>query len=387
MDIIYLHRIASKDGQYVHVEELTNAILEQGHDIRFIAPQFTDDSEFGSDGGFVSKLKEKLPQFVYEILELSYSLLIALKLVIAIVQKRPDFIYERYNLYQPAGVIIAKIFRLPLLLEVNAPLFDERRKYSGIAIPWLAKGIENFTWKQATKVLPVTQVLADIVMARGVSKARIEVVHNGINEHVYEKFDLKPKTTDNPEIVVGFVGFLNPWHRLDLAIEAMSELKHLNIRLLCVGEGNDNIRETLLAQSHELGIPDRVEFTGLKARNEVFDYVKQFDIALQPAVTAYASPLKLFEYLAAGSVIVAPNSPNILEIVDNDTAILFENEDLQSFKEQLKYAITHFNDLFALRERARKMVLDKGFTWQGNARRVVKIAAQSTVNEQRQKKA
>ncbi len=374
MDIIYLHRIASKDGQYVHVEELTNAILEQGHDIRFIAPQFTDDSEFGSDGGFVSKLKEKLPQFIYEVLELSYSLLIALKLVIAILQKRPDFIYERYNLYQPAGVIIAKIFRLPLILEVNAPLFDERQKYSGIAIPWLAKAIENFTWKQATKVLPVTQVLADIVMARGVPKARIEVVHNGINEHVYEKFDLKPKTTDNPEIVVGFVGFLNPWHRLDLAVEAIGELKHLNIRLLCVGDGNDNIRETLLAQSHELGIPDRVEFTGLKARDEVFDYVKQFDIALQPAVTPYASPLKLFEYLAAGSVIVAPNSPNILEIIDDDTAIVFENEDLQSFKEQLKYAINHFNELFALRERARKMILDKGFTWQGNARRVVDIA-------------
>jgi len=374
VDIIYLHRIASKDGQYVHVEELTNAILEQGHDIRFIAPQFTDDSEFGSDGGFVSKLKEKLPQFIYEVLELSYSLLIALKLVIAILQKRPDFIYERYNLYQPAGVIIAKIFRLPLILEVNAPLFDERQKYSGIAIPWLAKAIENFTWKQATKVLPVTQVLADIVMARGVPKARIEVVHNGINEHVYEKFDLKPKTTDNPEIVVGFVGFLNPWHRLDLAVEAIGELKHLNIRLLCVGDGNDNIRETLLAQSHELGIPDRVEFTGLKARDEVFDYVKQFDIALQPAVTPYASPLKLFEYLAAGSVIVAPNSPNILEIIDDDTAIVFENEDLQSFKEQLKYAINHFNELFALRERARKMILDKGFTWQGNARRVVDIA-------------
>jgi len=61
VDIIYLHRIASKDGQYVHVEELTNAMLEQGHNLRFIAPQFTDDSEFGSDGGFVSKLKDFAP--------------------------------------------------------------------------------------------------------------------------------------------------------------------------------------------------------------------------------------------------------------------------------------------------------------------------------------
>ena len=374
MDIIYVHRIASKDGQYVHVEELTNAIKEQGHHIRFIAPQFTDESEFGSDGGFVSKLKQKLPLWVYEILELTYSSLIAFKLIRAIFQKRPDFIYERYNLYQPAGVIVAKLFKLPILLEVNAPLFDERAKYSGIALPKLAMAVENFTWKHATKVLPVTQVLAEILIKRGVKKNKVEVIHNGINIHVYEKFELKPKIDENKEIIVGFVGFLNPWHRLDLAIEAMSELKDFNIRLLCVGEGNDNIKEKLQTQCNALGMPDKVHFTGLKDRDEVFDFVKQFDIALQPAVTAYASPLKLFEYMAAGSIIIAPDSNNILEIVDENTSILFENENSESFKAKLKFAISNFNDLFNLRQNARQLILDKGFTWQENARKVVNIA-------------
>lgn len=374
MDIIYVHRIASKDGQFVHVEELTNAIKEQGHSIRFVAPQFTDASDFGSDGGFVSKLKRKLPQWVYEILELTYSLLIAFKLTIAVLQKKPDFIYERYNLYQPAGVIVAKLFKIPLLLEVNAPLFDERNKYSGIAIPKLAITIESFTWKNATKVLPVTQVLANMLIERGVGKDTVEVIHNGINKHIYDKFELKSKATENSELVIGFVGFLNPWHRLDLAVEAMGELKHLNIRLLCIGDGNDNIKEKLLLQCNNLGIPDKVQFTGLKTRDEVFDFIKQFDIALQPAVTEYASPLKLFEYMAAGSVIVAPDSPNILEIIDGRTSILFENENAESFKEKLKYAIVNFNDLLALRKQARHLILEKGFTWQENAERVIGIA-------------
>ena len=41
------------------------------------------------------------------------------------------------------------------------------------------------------------------------------------------------------------------------------------------------------------------------------------DIASQPRVTAYASPLKLFEYMATGRAIVAPASPNIREILED----------------------------------------------------------------------
>ena len=41
MKILYHHRIASKDGMYVHVEELTNAMLEQGVDLHFVCPGFS----------------------------------------------------------------------------------------------------------------------------------------------------------------------------------------------------------------------------------------------------------------------------------------------------------------------------------------------------------
>ena len=117
MKILYHHRIASKDGQYVHVEELTNAFIELGHEIIFVAPSIADKSEFGSDGGFITRLKQILPKPVYELLELSYSLLIAFKLIRAVLHHKPDFIYERYNLYQPAGVIVAKLLKLQIFLE------------------------------------------------------------------------------------------------------------------------------------------------------------------------------------------------------------------------------------------------------------------------------
>ncbi len=55
-------------------------------------------------------------------------------------------------------------------------------------------------------------------------------------------------------------------------------------------------------------------------------YVEAFDIALQPAVTSYASPLKLMEYLVLGKGIVARRMENLLEILtDGQNATMFDN--------------------------------------------------------------
>ena len=74
-----------------------------------------------------------------------------------------------------------------------------------------------------------------------------------------------------------------------------------------------------------MGVADRVQIVGLVAHEAIPGLVAGFDIALQPRVVAYASPLKLFEYMAAGKAIVAPDQPNIREVlVDGETALLFD---------------------------------------------------------------
>ena len=80
MRILYHHRIASKDGQYVHVEELTSALKKLGHEIIIVGPRVVEQKEFGSDGGFVTNLKKYLPGVLYEILEFCYSFFAFIKL-------------------------------------------------------------------------------------------------------------------------------------------------------------------------------------------------------------------------------------------------------------------------------------------------------------------
>lgn len=373
MKILYHHRIASKDGQFVHVEELTNAFIEQGHELLFVAPQVNEQSEFGHDGGFVSKLKAALPAWIYELLELTYSLWVFAKLVKAIRTFKPEFIYERYNLYQPAGIWAAKLFNIPIILEINAPLVEERSRYSGLSLKRLAKKIENYTWKGATHCLPVTNVLADHLRNAGVLEKNITVIHNGVRQTFIDEMISTPIDKNKNQIVIGFTGFIHPWHGMDKAIEAIAEHKELPLKLVCIGDGK--ILPELKKQAQNLGVADKVEFKGLVTRDKVLTFVKQFDIALQPDVTAYASPLKMFEYMAVGSLIVAPDYPNIREILSDDTALFFEKGDQKSFKTTLNEAIEHYLKHADKRNAVKQSVIDKGFIWQANANKIVALSA------------
>jgi glycosyltransferase involved in cell wall biosynthesis len=368
MKILYHHRIASKDGQFVHVEELTNSFVELGHELILVAPSLNENSDFGHDGGFVNKLKKRLPTALYELLELSYSLWIFIKLSVAIKQYKPDFIYERYNLYQPAGIWVSKIFKIPLILEVNAPLVEERSKYSGLALIKFAKWIENYTWKNASHTLPVTNVLAEYLRTAGVKEDNITVIHNGVNQQFIDKMLNKPLDKSKKEIVIGFTGFIHPWHGMDKAIRAIAEHKSLPLKLICVGDGK--ILPELKTLAEELGISDKIEFAGLVTRDKVLDYVEQFDITLQPDVTSYASPLKMFEYMAVGSVIIAPDTPNIREILSDKTALFFIKNNQVSFIDTLIYAIENFSELEEMRLSVKKSIVKKAFIWQENANKI-----------------
>ena len=306
MKILYHHRIRSKDGQFVHVEELTDALMAAGHEIVFVGPGAIETEQFGADAGMVAWMKAHLPQFVYEILEFGYAFLDFLRLARAIRRHRPDCIYERYNLYLPSGIWAKKAFRLPLLLEVNAPLYAERRKYDGIALDGMAKAIENYTWRGADYALPVTQVLGDIVGEGGVLAERIRVIPNGINlerfAHTPTRDEAKAALGLDGKFVLGFAGFVRDWHGIDRVLDFLAE--EPDHHLLLVGDGP--AREALVERAAALGVSDRFTLTGIVMRDEVAAYLAAFDVALQPNVVAYASPLKLFEYLALGHAIVAP---------------------------------------------------------------------------------
>lgn len=374
MKILYHHRVASKDGQYVHIEEIIKSLKKQQHEIVLVAPSAGENQEFGGDGGLVAKLKAKLPKWLYEVIEFSYSFYAFLKLAKTIITEKPAFIYERYNLFNPAGVWAKKVFNIPLILEVNAPLFEERSKYDGISLNKFAKWTQNYTWNNADKVLPVTHVLAKEIMKAGVEQSKIEVIANGINteDFIDAKHD-SPLTADTTgKVVIGFVGFCREWHGLDKIVELLALPENENLFFLIVGDGPiiSNIRE----QARKLGVDDRMHITGLVERSEMPRWLEPIDIALQPAVVDYASPLKMIEYLAKGKAIVAPAQDNIKELLtDKENALLFPQNDNDAFISSIQQ-LANDSDLREKLSNNALATIDKlSLRWDQNAQRIVQL--------------
>lgn len=377
MKILYHHRTRSKDGQYVHIEEMIRALRQLGHEVIVVAPPSAETESFGSDAGMVAWLKRSLPQFVYEIMELAYSLVAYRRLARAVREHQPDCLYERYNLFLPAGIWLKRKYKLPMLLEVNAPIFEERTRYDGLALKGLARWSQAYAWKAADYVLPVTGVLGDIVASYGVPRERIVVIPNGINASQFssalETQAAKAALGLDGNIVLGFTGFVREWHGLDKVISMIAtDPPESSRHLLVVGDGP--ARAALEAQADALNIRHRVSFTGVIGRDEVARYVAAFDIALQPAVVEYASPLKLFEYLALGKAIIGPAQPNLMEILtDGQNAVLFDPKAADG----MAGAISKLTLDAALRQRvgenARKTIGDKQLTWRENAARAVEL--------------
>lgn len=374
MKILYHHRTASRDGQSTHITEMILALRSLGHSVVECAPAVGTDAASGGSPGWVGRLKAVLPRGLYEFAELAYSVVAYRRLAAAIKAERPDGIYERYNLFLLAGVWARRRFGLPLLMEVNAPMARERMEYGGLTWGRMASWVEHYVWRQVDLLLPVTQVLVDEMVAQGIDPARIRVIPNGINEVHYRNLptvaEAKSKLGLEGRLVIGFTGFVREWDRLDRIVAWVARtLPRHPVHLLVIGDGP--ARSEIEEVARRLGVSDRVSFTGAVPRDQVPGLSMAFDIALQTALVPYASPLCLFEYLALGKAIVAPDQPNHHEILRADVdSLLYPPEDPAG----IELALDRLCEDADLRERiaasASRVIGERQLTWKAHAAQV-----------------
>ncbi|MBI1365483.1 MAG: glycosyltransferase [Alphaproteobacteria bacterium] len=387
MKILYSHRTKSADGQYVHIRALTEALLTRGHQVFMAGPD-----EFGAPSARpldaaagAGAMRALMPRPFAEIAELSYSLRGEARLAAAARRFAPDILYERYNLFYYAGARVARARKLPFLLEVNAPLAAERAAHGGLAFRNLARRSENAIWRSADKVLPVTNVLARMIEAAGVPAERIEVVRNGVGQAFLTDQDpraVRARYGLEGKIVLGFTGFIRSWHGLEKAVRYL-KARPGDTRLLIVGDGEE-ARVAIERLAASLGVLERVVITGTIEREAVPSHVAAFDIALQPAAVPYASPLKLFEYMALGRAILAPDQENIREVLTSGAdALLFAPDDDAGFFAALDALIADDALRARLGAAARARLVSGELTWAGNAARLERLAQEATTARRR----
>lgn len=375
--ILYHHRIRADDGQAAHVRELISALREAGHEVQECA--LVPKAEPGKvDKGSSFWQGLKIPRVALEGLELCYNRTGSRRLIEASRKFRPHFIYERHALHCRAGLMAARACGLPLLLEVNSPMCEEMERLGQLVFGHRARRSEREVLSAADLVLPVSEVLQSKLIAAGASPARCRVIRNAA---VPERHDSLPVAAGMrrrhelgiPEqaMLMGFIGYMRPWHRLDLALQAIASEGLENVHLLLVGEGP--ALPELVAEATRLGVSQRLHLRPAVPAQELPSWVASFDLGLIAAINSYASPLKLFDYLAGGVAVLAPRQPNIEELVQDDVnSVLFQAGDAASLRARLMAMQENRGRLQEIGAAGREHLVSQGWTWAENAARVVK---------------
>ena len=236
-----------------------------------------------------------------------------------------DLVYERYSLF---STVIAEC-GVPGILEVNAPLIDEQRTHRVLVDEQAADAALQEQVQAALATICVSDPVRDWVIAR-TEGTRVFTVPNGVNVH---RITPQPESPGAP--VVTFVGTLKPWHGVDVLLRARAQA-HKDWKLRIIGDGPMRAELDDLARS--LGVD--VDFRGAVAPDAIPQHMAgtAIGVAPYPAMDTdsdqYFSPLKVYEYMAAGLPVVASRVGQLPEIM-GESAYLVPPSDPEALAEAL----------------------------------------------------
>lgn len=286
-----------------------------------------------------------------------------------------DLVYERYSLWSHGAADWARGRGVPYVLEVNAPLVDEQERYRQLHDRQTALDVARRVFHAARAVVCVSAPVARYVESFGVPADRVHEIPNAVDPAHFPG-DLRPSVDSAGRFVVGFVGTLKAWHGLDVLLRgfAMLRQRRADAHLLIVGDGP--LRDALQRQVAQLHLDSFVRFTGAVPPQSVPGLIRSMDVAVAPyppMEECYFSPLKVFEYMAAGVSVVASEIGQVSEIVRHgQTGCLVPPGDAAALAETLAGLANDPPLRTRLGDAARNWVLTH-HTWERTAHRILAL--------------
>ncbi|MDB9540831.1 glycosyltransferase family 4 protein [Anabaenopsis arnoldii] len=283
-----------------------------------------------------------------------------------------ELVYERYSLWSYSGMEFAQAKGIPGLLEVNSPLITEQVEHRGLINIDGAKKVAERVFQAATAVIAVSEEVKKYVM-NYVESEKIYVIPNGVNPQRFEQVN---NYTDSVNFTVGFLGSLKPWHGLSILTDAFFRLhqKVPQARLLIVGDGleRENIETELSARK----LDSYTQFTGAVNPEQVPDLLAKMDVGVAPYPAQsdfYFSPLKVYEYMAAGLPVVVSKIGQLVDLIEPEiNGILCPPGDAIALAEALEKLWRSPTLRSSLGQAARQKVM-QNHTWDAIAQQILHI--------------
>jgi glycosyltransferase involved in cell wall biosynthesis len=351
VNILFCDYIEVKNptGESTHINEVLSSLAKIRHNVVSLNTSYAKGEIKSSINlrpsvwtrirGFVSEWQILKPivgeiYILWQFLREIYIFCVAL---ITLARRRGeiDIVYRRHGLYN-SEYLLAKLFRIPSVKEINGIVADEVKittKADKVSL-WIIDRIERLNMPKADKIIVVTAKLKEVLQEDyGVPEDKIVVIPNGANTDLFKpmgatkaRAELGLSRSDN---YICFVGMLERWQGVDYLIKSMPFVLERcpETRLLVVGDGP--MKQELIALAEQIGVSARVIFTGMVPYLEVPLYMNASDICMAPFVRKRnervgVSPLKLCEYMACERPVITSRLSGLEMVDENGAGILVE---------------------------------------------------------------
>lgn len=367
--------VFGRKGCSIHVQQVARTLIRQGRQVELFAQKKGGQAPQGLEKAPITELP-KLPKG--NSIEREKACLGAnQQLGSALQLKGPfDLVYERYSLWSFAGMEYARDHDIPGVLEINAPLIQEQAEHRQLNHRAIAQQVADRVFDSASALIAVSKEVAGYLESYPGASRKIHIVPNGIDAELFSA-DKAGAAKSTNEFTVGFVGSLKPWHGLFQLLESFHILsrKHPDARLRIVGDGPE--RERIEEEIARRNLGDAVDLTGSVPHEDIPKELARMDVAVAPYPDLpyfYFSPLKIFEYMAAGLPVAASGIGQIKQIIQpGENGLLCPPGD----PEALAYTLIRLKQNPKMRkelgQNARAAVLEN-HTWDKAVRRILKIA-------------
>lgn len=393
----------------IHIFEVLSGLSKLGHVILYANGQgisIFEDIEINSAPGRSRhrSLWNRIKVFVLaspfrDGILLLYGLLKGLKLFFTafrtVLQYNPDLIYGRHELFS-SEYIIAKLFRLPCVKEVNGIIIDEvkiTKTWGRLSMAIIDK-IERLNMPKADRYIVVTPQLKKVLCRDyKIPEGKIVLIENGANTALFKPVDIsqakKHLGLSLSDSYICFVGSLYPWQGVEFLITAMPYiLKECpNTRVLVVGDGE--MKDKLIELSKQLGVSDKVLFAGKVAYEQVPWYINASDICVAPFVKERnqrigLSPLKLCEYLACGKPVVASRISGLEILEEYECGFLVDPENSEALATRIMELLRNPELRQQMGENGQKYVVENR-SWENVAKKVAAVCEVAVQEHKRQR--
>ena len=359
--------IFGRKGCSTHVRETCKFLVQRNHTVHLIAANPGED--FPPETSFTYSFFKpfQMKALGKDVRLLLDNVHVMRKVLHSIRTLKPHIIYERYSLYSRITELLARIYKIPRILEINSPLAYEQQHR--LRLPRLAQIVENHIFLNAPYVIVVSNVIKEHLQSLGVPEDRIYIQPIAVDSQFFESARFTPpaeiQERCKDRVVIGYVGTLLHYHRVHVLFDLARELTHRSLKVIFLMIGGEQQKvEKYQDMAKKEGLGDLFIFIGSINYQNLPSYLEIMDIGIIPNTAPWAAPTKMFEYAAMRKPIIAPDYPAIRNFIPAESEwLLFMPETLDGVPEKIERLVVDPALRKHLGELNRRRVMD-GFTWQ-----------------------